>query len=1489
MDVNKQISPSDNMFQGNLDHYFHVGESALECIYSAIASAGKNADEIKNILDFPSGYGRVLRFLKTAFQNASITACDLDTRAVDFCAATFNARPVYSSEDLKKINLGGTFDLIWVGSFFTHIDLLLWEKYINLFSSYLNPDGILIVTLHGSQVIQNIQNKTNTYGLSSETLEDLQTQYFHNAFGYVNYPNATNYGISVSSPSKAKEIFSNNPDLPILSYEEKGWDNHQDVICLQKKVDHYRHTRIHTPRNELIHGSEESRLKPSTPGVIFCLPEGLTLGGVTTWSVELSRGLSSKGIPTFLGIHPSRYNNPAVDFGISEYDHLIDCNQLRHPDDPKLKVEEYIPLYQKALPGVLIPNWSWGTYAMAALFASKQSESLRVIGMAHSDESGYYQWLVHYESIIHKFLVANKEILRKLSIFLPHRVNDIHIKPAPVKVPEKLDRAYSPPNQPLQLVYGGRLAQYQKRVFDLIDLAYALVDEGVNFKLRIIGGGADKEDFYKRVSKIPDNVKGCISLEESIPLSDLPDLFRSTDINIMVSEFEGVSNTMLMGMAEGCVPVMTEVSGTVEVITSGTEGYLVPVGDMKKMAQVIKHIDTNRDVLLELGKNSHKKVNENYSQSEYNAWFIDVINQVWREPARPWPPSSPVVPFLRIHQEFERLNSQNLNLLDQTSLGKKKILFLSHDPNWGGAPKVLYSLVKGLNRDEWTPIVALPDKGDLENEFVKINVKTYITPMQSITVDAKKYWQQYEIFSRNLKERTQKVAEIISQERIDIVVTNTVCIFEGALAAKLKNIPHIWYIHELTSKDDKLIPLFEFPMFYAAMDFLSTRLVVISKVVEEEITQYHYTDKVSVIYTGLEQVEHLDNKQKLTKVGILDDSMTVTFIGVISERKGVLTLVDTARLLVEKYPKIIFIIVGKQEGETYERLKVLITQSRLEDYFKFLGFRNDVPNIIARSDIVVIPSLIEPFSLVALEAMQLSKPVIATRSGGPEEIIVDGQSGILVPVNDPPAMAEAIDKLLSNPELMETIGRNGFKRFHELFLYDHYINQFDALLNTVISDHSKENQVNPNIIEDFMNLASVASQVKGEIAALDFNENPNKVVDDLLNYPKRRSVIIPPVSDDLRRPKISVCVPIYNGEQYLQACINSILSQSYSDFELILVDDCSTDKSTEIIKTFSDSRIKHIENERNLGLVGNWNKCLEMSTGEYVCIFHQDDTMERTNLEKKVEVLNDNPGIGMVFSDTLIINQKGEIKSEHWFNPVEPNIDFFRPGKSFFEMMFTNLNLVCCPGVVARRECYEKIGGFDERLPFSCDMEMWMRISLFYDVAYLSRPLIQYRFHETNLTNQYLDLDLIHIYLCKKILLEKYPEEMDASYPDILIRESTQRIYERAIHHFHMNQHKTARQYVYFLGKIQKKLSSPTFMDNLIQQLGTINDQANALEILSKIYATDGLQTSPLTQVSKTLPNRNDRILKLIDTLKPHIPKVLTKPLRSIWHNIPRK
>lgn len=239
-------------------------------------------------------------------------------------------------------------------------------------------------------------------------------------------------------------------------------------------------------------------------------------------------------------------------------------------------------------------------------------------------------------------------------------------------------------------------------------------------------------------------------------------------------------------------------------------------------------------------------------------------------------------------------------------------------------------------------------------------------------------------------------------------------------------------------------------------------------------------------------------------------------------------------------------------------------------------------------------------------------------------------------------------------------------------------------------------------------------------------------------------------------PKVSVCIPVFNGEDYIGEAVESVLKQSFEDFELVVSDNCSNDSTEKVVKKFCDDRLKFIRNDKNLGPVGNSNRCLELAKGQYVYIFHHDDIMSPNNLERKVSILDKNPNVGFVHSDIQLINPLGEIISDTiWYEGSR--IDYIENGKTIFKRYidFLNIGAILFIGtVLARRFCYEKIGGFNPDFVHTYDSEMSLRMLLFFDVACIGTPLVKYRVHPLSASSSWGDYTSV-AYLYEHYLMAK--------------------------------------------------------------------------------------------------------------------------------------
>jgi len=215
-------------------------------------------------------------------------------------------------------------------------------------------------------------------------------------------------------------------------------------------------------------------------------------------------------------------------------------------------------------------------------------------------------------------------------------------------------------------------------------------------------------------------------------------------------------------------------------------------------------------------------------------------------------------------------------------------------------------------------------------------------------------------------------------------------------------------------------------------------------------------------------------------------------------------------------------------------------------------------------------------------------------------------------------------------------------------------------------------------------------------------------------------------------PKVSFVVPCYKLAHFLGACVNSILAQTYGDFEALIMDDCSPDNTPEVAAEFKDPRVIYIRNEINLGNIRNYNKGIELARGRYVWLISADDYLRsREVLRKYVDFLDKNPHVGYVFCPAMSVREGKEYGLEPWSA---------WPGKG--DQTLSGLEVVrhsavacpvCQPTSLVRKECYTRIGGFPVSLPRAGDWYFWVASATAYDVGYFAEPMVCYRRHATNM------------------------------------------------------------------------------------------------------------------------------------------------------------
>lgn len=204
-------------------------------------------------------------------------------------------------------------------------------------------------------------------------------------------------------------------------------------------------------------------------------------------------------------------------------------------------------------------------------------------------------------------------------------------------------------------------------------------------------------------------------------------------------------------------------------------------------------------------------------------------------------------------------------------------------------------------------------------------------------------------------------------------------------------------------------------------------------------------------------------------------------------------------------------------------------------------------------------------------------------------------------------------------------------------------------------------------------------------------------------------------------PLVSICIPTYNRASMAGDAIRSALSQSYKNIEVLVVDNASTDAIRDVVASFSDPRLRLIVNPRNLGLFGNFNRCVELARGSYVHILHSDDSIEPGFTETCVRFMEENPSVAMTFTPAEFVT--GQSRS---LQQVFPDTHIFRAPEGFCDILLKR-NFIICPSVMVRKEVYDRVGLFSLDYPYSSDYYQWLKIARVCDIAYVATTKVFYR------------------------------------------------------------------------------------------------------------------------------------------------------------------
>ena len=347
------------------------------------------------------------------------------------------------------------------------------------------------------------------------------------------------------------------------------------------------------------------------------------------------------------------------------------------------------------------------------------------------------------------------------------------------------------------------------------------------------------------------------------------------------------------------------------------------------------------------------------------------------------------------------------------NLKNQNILFLVRTMGLGGTENVVLQLCEILS-GKVNKIVVCSSGGVHEEQLSRMGIKHYMIP----DIASKRPRDMFGCY--------KKIKSIIKDEQITIVHSHhRMAAFYAELTAP-KDVIKIANVHN-TFQDKKKLTQFA---------YRNTKLIAVGKMVKKNLTEYFEipAKQVSVIHNAVKAFDGNINPVEILQVEHAKGKVLIGNIGRLSEQKGMGYFLDAAVITNKSHPEALFVVVG--DGELKTHLEEKAIQLGLQKNVLFLGYRNDIQNLMSQLDFIVLSSLWEGLPLTPIEAFSVGKTVIGTAVDGTPEIIRDGVDGYLVPPRDSTRLAEKINDLIEHPEIRDNMDSQAKVRYQEEFSFE---------------------------------------------------------------------------------------------------------------------------------------------------------------------------------------------------------------------------------------------------------------------------------------------------------------------------------------------------------------------------------------------------------------------------------------------------------------------
>ena len=757
--------------------------------------------------------------------------------------------------------------------------------------------------------------------------------------------------------------------------------------------------------------------------------------------------------------------------------------------------------------------------------------------------------------------------------------------------------------------------------------------------------------------------------------------------------------------------------------------------------------------------------------------------------------------------EFKKTYTNMLCVKKQKSLG---VLFFSHSSQLAGAERSLLELVTELIRDHGVICsVVLPNDGPLRKKLEQVGASTLTANYDwwcdsSLPADEEISRRLNNSFGTTLEQIKEKVEKI----NPDVIVTNTIVIPWGAIVASLLNKPHVWFVHEFGRLDHGLEFYVPFQKVLEIIRDSSNIILTNSNAVRKELFGNISGQNILTVSHHIDippDILYEDRNDYFTKA----DATKLIITGTISKSKGQEDAILAVRELIKRKKDVELIIVGYSAASYLEELKYLVEDENLEEYVRFIDFKENVYPIINQADIVLVCSRNEAFGRITLEAMLLGKPVVGTNSAGTLELIRDGFNGLLYEPGDYIQLADKIQYLIEHKDKLKEFGENGYEFAKKNFTKEEFSGKlYELLTNLKGAKNPCSNNLfrfSANLMSDTLSetlfqqkdlqaqisrLEALVSEKDGEKRNLKGKINHiynsygwrlylvcYRTIDRILPVNTKRRLFARIILNALMKPKgflvnvnknslrnfihyfrtskpalleemferyiwgvsqvskshrprqvskshrprietpgsleiaktedlnftsysdplVSIIIPVRNNWRYTYACLKSILQNTKEiPFEIILIDDQSTDETSEMLKRISGIQI--INNPINLGWVKNCNNAAHHAKGKYMLLLNNDTEVTEGWLSNLVEIAEGDDKVGVVGGKILYpdgrLQEAGSVMDAEGRGQSYGRFD--DPARYEYNYV-KETDFITGVCLLIGKDIFLKMGGFDER------------------------------------------------------------------------------------------------------------------------------------------------------------------------------------------------